>query len=151
MEKLKNLSPFFVFLVLAIFVIIEIFPSSHPFGGIRLPLDVNAIRERSREILIELGVDLAGLDADARLKHDRPLVRQTQQLFGIERSNELLGDKVPGYFWEVSWKRREKIDLTVSSGREEDASKQAEKVISMLKGEVFLNLDTRGRPSSTMI
>ena len=144
MDKLKQLSPFLALLILAAFVIIETFPSYHPAAGLRLPLDGDGIRTESARILADLGVDVTGLRAEAHLKYDRGLLRQTQQLFGIERSNELLRDKVAGYFWEVSWKKPEKVDLTVSTGNEGDASKQAEKVASMLKGEVYLGLDTRG-------
>jgi serine phosphatase RsbU (regulator of sigma subunit) len=145
MEKLKHLLPFFVLLAIAVWVIILAFPSAHPYGGIRLPFDGNAIKDRSEQILTDLGADVAGLRADAALKADRGLIRQTQQKFGIERSNELLTQQVPGYYWEVSWKKPESLDLAIGSGRREDASQQAEQVAALLKGEIYLHLDTHGR------
>jgi sigma-B regulation protein RsbU (phosphoserine phosphatase) len=145
MEKLKHLSPFFVLLTIASWVLIRTFPSAHPYGGIRLPFDANGIKDRSEQLLSELGVDVAGLRGDVALKADRPLIRQTQQKFGIERSNELLREQVPGYYWEVRWKKPASIDLAVSSERREDVSKQAEQVAALIKGEIYLHLDTHGR------
>ena len=145
MEKLKYLFPFFLLLAIASWVLVCFFPSAHPSGGIHLPLDANGIKDRSGEILSKLGVDVTGLQAEVSLKADRGLIRQTQQTFGIERSNELLRKQVPGYFWEVSWKKPESIDLAVGSERGEGASKQAEQVAAILRGEIFLHLDTQGR------
>jgi sigma-B regulation protein RsbU (phosphoserine phosphatase) len=145
MEKLKYLLPFFVLLAIASWVLIRTFPSAHPYGGIRLPLDANGVKDRSEQILSKLGVDATGLRADVALKANPGLVRQTQQKFGIERSNELLSHNVPGYYWEVRWQKPESIGLAVGSERRGDASRQAEQVAALLKGEIYLHLDTQGR------
>lgn len=146
MEKLKNISPFLILLVFATIVIIELFPRAHPEGGIQLPLDRQEIQARSREILIALGIDRADLRADAKLRFNKGLLRQTQQTFGIQRSNYLLRDSVTGYFWDISWRKPEGVELVMSGGgSSQDASRQSERVLSLLKGEVYVNLDTRGK------
>ncbi|MBM4161338.1 MAG: hypothetical protein FJ217_09595, partial [Ignavibacteria bacterium] len=146
MEKLKNISPFLILLVFATIVIIELFPRAHPEGGIQLPLDRQEIQARSREILIALGIDRADLRADAKLRFNKGLLRQTQQTFGIQRSNHLLRDSVTGYFWDISWRKPEGVELVMSGGgSSQDASRQSERVLSLLKGEVYVNLDTRGK------
>ena len=145
MEKLKNLLPFLILLALASWVLLRTFPSAHPYGGIRLPLDATAVKDRSEQILSSLQSDVAGLRAEVSLKANRDLIRQAQQTFGIERSNELLRDQIPGYYWEVSWKKPESTILTVGSEGNEEAPRQAERVAAFLKGEIYLHQDTQGR------
>jgi sigma-B regulation protein RsbU (phosphoserine phosphatase) len=145
MEKLKNLLPFLILLAVAFWVLLRTFPLAHPYGGIHLPLDANDIKDRSEQILSGLRGDLAGLQADVSLKANRDLIRQAQQTYGIEQSNKLLMDQIPGYYWEVNWNKPESIDLPLGSQRGEGASKEEEQIASLFKGEIFLQLDTQGR------
>jgi len=146
MAKLKSLPLFLLLLVFATFVVIELFPLGHPDGGIKLPLDSQEIQVRSREILGSLGIDPAGLRADTKLRLNKSLIRQLQETFGIQRSNQMLRDSIAGFFWDISWRKPEAVELMMSSsGSGEEASRQSERVLSMLKGEVYMVLDTRGR------
>ncbi|MBI3586354.1 MAG: PP2C family protein-serine/threonine phosphatase [Ignavibacteriales bacterium] len=144
MEKLKPLLPFFLVAVVAIAVIVMLFPTAHPYGGIALPLNDNEIIELSKKTLNDLGINYSALTPDALLSVDKKLVRQTQEQFGLERSNTLLRESIPGYIWEVRWRKINKVDL-LAIGDEKNSQAVAEKVSDALFGDVFLQYDTQGR------
>jgi phosphoserine phosphatase RsbU/P len=143
MEKIKNLLPFLLVLVVAAVVIVQLFPSAHPYGGIRLPLDAQAIEHRSRELLSDMGVDLTDMTSHAQFRYDESLFRQVEQKFGIEKANEFTRDKIPVYHWDVRWGKATGIMFSASS--EGNDSKVAQKVADIIRGEVFMQLGTAGQ------
>ena len=141
MERLKPL-PFLLLVLLAVPIVIWLFPTTHPYGGIRLDLDANAIVARSREVLDQLKVDFTGYYFEVELKENRPLLRQVQRTFGIGPSNALLRDSIPGYAWEVRW-TRDTPSMKLSDGGDPD--RQAEEVVKALRGDIYFRFDTRGQ------
>ena len=142
MEKLKPFLPFFLALFISGFIIYFLFPSVHPNGGISLPLDANAIMEQSRTYLKDLGIDNAGMSVTAQLRSNHVLVREVQRRHGIERSNALLRDSLPGYYWEVRWAKLRSLNFSMGQSSE---AKAAEQVAEYLRGEVHFQFDTRGK------
>jgi hypothetical protein len=61
MDKIKNHLPFLLLLIVAAAVIVEVFPLIHPYGGIRLPLDAQAIEQKSRDLLSSMNISVDGL------------------------------------------------------------------------------------------
>lgn len=143
MTKLKPLFPFFLLLLVSIAVILSLFPGSHPQGALVLPLDSDSVIQRSRELIEELGLDVTGYSPDAQLQMNRPLIRQSQRELGIERSNVLLRDSLPGYTWRVRWSARTAFGklFREGNGTEDERVKEA---VKQLKGELVFNFDTRG-------
>ncbi|MGB2867935.1 MAG: PP2C family protein-serine/threonine phosphatase [Bacteroidota bacterium] len=141
MERLKPL-PFFLLILLSLPVVIWLYPSTHPYGGIHLGLDADAIVDRSRKILHELKVDFAGYNSEVQLKENRPLLRQTQRTFGLGPSNKMLRDSIPGYLWEVRWIKNTP-SMKFSEGGDPD--KQAEEAVKALKGDIYFQFDTHGQ------
>ena len=143
MEKLKNLLPFLVVLLVAAMVIVQLFPSDHPYGGIRLPLDAQAIEQHSREVLSSMGVSLDGMTSQPQFRFDESLFRQVEQKHGIEQSNELTRDKIPVYHWDIRWGKSSGSILSASS--QGDESKVSQTVAEIIRGEVFMRLGTAGQ------
>lgn len=144
MEKLKPILPFFLLAAVAIVVIVMVFPSTHPYGGISLPLNDDQMIELSKKNLKDLGIDYAALTPDAKLSTNRKLIRQTQEQFGLEQSNKLLRETIPGYTWEIRWRKKQKVDI-LTAADEKDSQAIAEKVTDALFGDIFLQFDTKGR------
>lgn len=143
MEKLKPILPFFVLAAVAIVVIVMVFPSTHPYGGISLLLNDDEMIELSKRTLQDMNIDVFDLAPQAQLRVNRKLVRQTQEEFGIEQSNKLLKETTPGYYWEVKWRKEKPLEAFMSAGSEEGS--QAQKVVDALLGDINLKFDTRGR------
>ena len=143
MEKIKNLLPHLLVLLVAAVVISQLFPSAHPYGGIRLPLDAQAIEQRSRELLSNVGVDVNGMTPGAQFRYDESLFRQVEQKFGIEKSNELTRDRIPVYHWDIRWGKA--TGLMLSADNRGDESKVSQAVAEIIRGEVFMRLGTAGQ------
>ena len=143
MEKLKYLLPFLFLLLVAAMVIARLFPSDHPYGGIRLPLDAQAIEQRSAELLLSMGVSVDGLTPQPQLRFDESLFRQVEEKYGIEKSNELTHNKIPVYRWDIRWGKPATSMLSV--GNQGDESKVSQAVADIIRGEVFMKLGTAGQ------
>ena len=142
MEKIKSLLPFLLVLLVAAVVVVQLFPSAHPYGGIRLPLDAQAIEQRSRELLSSMGVSVDGMSAQPQFRYDEALFRQVEQKYGIEKSNDLTRDKIPVYRWDIRWGKPTGIMLSAGS---RDESEAAQTVTEIIRGEVFMRLGTAGK------
>jgi sigma-B regulation protein RsbU (phosphoserine phosphatase) len=142
MQTLKTLLPFFLLLAVSLLLISWLFPVAHPYGGIHLPLDGEEIVQHSRSILNDIGVNEGGLSNDVQLQINRSLLRQSQKSFGIERSNHLLADSIPAYFWNVRW--RKGGDLSSSFGGSGKINKDVDDVADILRGDISFQFDTRG-------
>ena len=140
MEKLKPLLLFLILILIAVPVIVWLYPSTHPNGGIRLDTDSEEIVGLSQNILDSLQIPREGLRSVVELRVDKDLVRQTQAEMGLARSNELLRTSIPGYFWEVRWISGE----AMGSGSRSDR-REAEKALDMLRGRMTLRLTGFGK------
>lgn len=143
MDRFKKLLPFLFLIVVASYVIVRFFPLAHPYGGLRLPLDAQAVEQRSRELLISFGTSPEGLTPQAQLKYDQALFRQVQQRNGIEKSNELMRQRIPAHYWDVSWRKSPGIQFSTSEGS--NRSRQAEQVAEIIRGDIFMRLGTDGQ------
>jgi sigma-B regulation protein RsbU (phosphoserine phosphatase) len=143
MDKLKRFLPFLLLLVISSLVIIELFPRAHPHGGLRLPLDAEAIELRSRELMVRLGISPEGLTPQVKLKYDQALFREVEERYGVEKSNEILQGKIPVHHWEVTWRKASAISIAMNQG--EDRSKEGERMAEIIRGNVFIQLGTDGR------
>ena len=143
MERVKKLLPFLLLIVVASFAVLRLFPLAHIYGGLRLPLDAQAIEQRTRELLTSLEIDVKGLSPQAQLKYDDELFREVQQRYGVEKSNELVREGIPVHHWDVTWKKTSGIRFM--SDDQGDASKQAEKIAEIIRGSIFVQLGTDGR------
>ena len=142
MEKLKPLLPFLLFMIVVIPVIVWLTPSSDPFGGLRLEKDAEGMTDHSRALLDSLSIPNVGLLSDIDLRINKQLVWQTQEEFGLARSNELLRSAIPGYFWEVRWTTPEGANLGSVNGNDR---RNVERILESLRGSISVRLSGTGK------
>jgi phosphoserine phosphatase RsbU/P len=142
MQTLKSLFPYFLLLAVSVVLISWLVPIAHPLGGIHLTLDDTKIVQRSRTILLDLGINDKGLATDVQFRTNRPLLRQTQMNFGIERSNPLIRDSVSAYYWDIHWTKERSMDFSFGGG--ESSDKQEQDATEMLRGDINFQFNTRG-------
>lgn len=143
MDKFKKFLPFLLLLVLSSLVIVEFFPRAHTYGGLRLPLDAQAIELRSRELMVRLGISPEGLTPQAQLKYDQALFREVEQRYGVEKSNEIVQSRIPVHHWDVTWRKASAFSIAMN--QTEDPSKQGERVAEIIRGSIFMQFGTDGR------
>lgn len=137
MKKLEGLLPFLLLMAVSILVIVWLFPLTHQYGGIALPFNRDTMVQRSRELLDSLGIRPTDLHAEVRFVQNRALVRQSQETFGVERSNTLLRDSISAYGWEIQWMKKK---VSLNFGNDESDSRKMD-----VQGEIHLHLDRAGR------
>lgn len=139
MVKLKPYLTSFLVLVFSVFVIVWLFPSVHPYGGIHLSLPADSIVAHSRMILQDLGIDRTGMTEGIQLKDNHTLLRQVGRRLGMERANTMIRDSVPAYYWEVRWRRQVSHGITIGASN----SKDVEGVAEFLKGDIYFEFNDR--------
>ena len=78
MIKLKSVLPHLLAIIIAIVIVVKLFPVAHPGGGILLPLDSRIIENRAKTILDSLKIDATYLSPGTTFQADKKLVRQIQ-------------------------------------------------------------------------
>jgi hypothetical protein len=143
MNKLKKLLPFLLLLIVASVAVVLLYPRANSLGGLRLPLDAQAIESRSNELVSSLGIPTEGATPQAQLRSNEKLFRQIQEQNGIEKANEIISGGVPVYYWDVAW--RSTSMFRVSSSERRDGAKEAEQVSEILRGTIFTRLGPDGK------
>lgn len=137
MNKLKIVLFFVLLSVLSGFVIFQLYPRIHPMMAIRPTLDRRQIQEKAQQIVDQLQLASEGYEISVELKANRDLVRQAQQELGSERSNEVLQNDLPGYYWQIRWHKIGEQIFIVGAQSEE-------KLVTSMLGELSLQLDMKG-------
>ncbi len=142
MQTLKQFLPYAILFAVSIFLIDRLFPTVHPYGGMSLSLTADSILVRSEKILRDMGINQTGMERRIQLKGNHDLLNNVQERFGLERSNRLFRDSVPGYYWEVRWRTQEPHSMTFSSGSSD--AKTSQSIVDLLKGDIYFEFDERG-------
>lgn len=118
MKNIKFLIPFLIVIVISFIVVVNLYKVTDPLGGIELNSNPKIIEQRADKLQDILGLNLINKVFKISLKKNNELIRQTQSLYGIEKSNKILRDSLFGYFWEVSWLKPEDVHVVLGSNDE---------------------------------
>jgi phosphoserine phosphatase RsbU/P len=144
MRKLIQLLPFICLLSLAASIIVVLFPQSHPYGGISLPLDRTAVLSKAHSIMDSLNLATGDLLPEVSFMVNRPLLMQAQKTIGISAANSLMRDSLPVYNWKIRWRKDNAIRFSFGNERKTE-TEQAEKIENFIRGDIALTFDTKGR------
>jgi hypothetical protein len=95
---------YLLFLGLSIFIILQLYPRIHPFGGIEIKVDKSMIKKKAELIADNLNINQEGRYPQIKLSQNSKLISFIQNKLGIEKANQLLRSQIPGYFYSVLWK-----------------------------------------------
>ncbi len=133
MDRFTSLLPYALLALLSLGTILWLFPAASPQAGIYLRYSADDMQSMSERILLAEGIDPGALTAEERVRTDRALIRQVQDLYGLEEGNRLLRTTLPGYKWEVRWTDKTTSDIRFSGGDEPPPEPPAD---AWLRGEV---------------
>ncbi len=139
MAKFKS---FFLFLVLAAAAILTaslLYKSVTPLGALKLDMNSDEVKQRVAIFLENMNLEneLSNLGTSLRLNED--LVVRTYDLFGTSKGNNLLRNKLPGFYWEINWiaDSTEHIFIGAGASTEED-------VKAIIFKKLHVRYDTHG-------
>ncbi|MBI4429718.1 MAG: PP2C family protein-serine/threonine phosphatase [Ignavibacteriales bacterium] len=146
MANIKRLLLYLFAAIVSFVVVLQFYPFVHPYSGLHPTLDASAVEAKATEILSRAGVNTSEMALETKFRANIALVRQTEQTFGRPRSNELLRSVVPGYFWEVNFKKRKAFSLSsfTMSSSDDDQRDAAREIIDALKGDINLKFSQAG-------
>lgn len=137
-ENIKTAAPFLFVILISFAVSYYLYPDYHPLGGLRVPADKQVIEQRALDIAADLGLKTEGYFINVTLRQDKVLIRALQRRNGLEKTNEILRQKIPGYYYSVSWKP-EDIILFVQGEKQPGEPKIIWKSVKSLELKFDLN------------
>lgn len=111
-------------------------------AGLSLPLNESEITTLAYQILDSLGLDASGYTVETNLKLNKGLIHQLQDQLGFERATELLRFGIPGYYWDLRWRKAE--SLSHLFGQDEGSPEAVRAAERFVLGELQMEFDTRG-------
>ncbi len=141
MNRFRSLIPFAALLVIALAVIVTLFPTAHPGGGISLPLDKSRVVARADSLLRAFDINGSGIVPSIELRANQSIMQLTQERFGIEEANRLFRDTIPAYQWRVRWTPEQRFSFSWNDDDKEDAPVDSQ---ALLRGAVEMDLSPAG-------
>lgn len=133
-----------VFSIIGIIVFFYLFPKLYPGSHLNFTFNKEEIIKRSKSFLNELGYQINQDHVHIKMNHDNDQLRYLNKVYGSERTNRIINDSIPVYYWELSWSLREdtvrEVEVEIGSDAEEEGDKNGHMVI--------LKMDLKGRPLS---
>jgi phosphoserine phosphatase RsbU/P len=117
MSRNKILVTFFLVLIVSVILIVLLYKDYHPLGGINLSINASQAKEQGLLFLQDLGIEHKSLTPSAELKSDNPLINYLQKEFGSPGANKIMGEGIPGYYWNIDFKGEGVITIGGSGGR----------------------------------
>jgi hypothetical protein len=116
------------------------YPSLYPHAAVHLSLTRDEIRDKAGTLVRGLGYDISGLRESTSFYAYEDRVAHLERKFGSEKANRLLADSIPGFYWEIRW-RRKNVKLDSIGDKDERAR---EEVNEALFGDIKVKFDPRG-------
>ncbi len=138
MKKQTSALLYLLIITGCLFSYLLLYPHYHPLGGLNLTYDKLQIESIAIDITQSQSIDTNGLYADAVLKCNTPLLRQTQMIHGLQQANYYISQHQPLYFWEVRW-------LPESSVFNRLITENTSELYSGKRDALIILLDTNGK------
>jgi len=117
------------------------YPGLFPEASIRRPMDSGDIRAKGEAFIRNIGYNPSDYRLRIAMEGNADEIAYLERTWGSRKTNRLLTDSIPGYFWTLRWnKNKSSAD---SSKKREDVK---EKVDDVMFGHLQLSLDLKGNP-----
>jgi phosphoserine phosphatase RsbU/P len=126
-------------ILLAIFIILYLFPVVHQFGGMYLPVSKDEIEEHAAASVEALDIDIDELRKTTYLRINRDVYSHILHEYGLKNGNILLRENVPAFYWDIRWVKAELSD-NVDNGSDNEIVAP----LSRLQSTVRLHVDGNG-------
>ncbi len=135
MKKSILVITFIISVIASSYIVYKLYPSVHPLGALKLNYNKAEAKQKADSLISSLDLSTENKSERTFLQINNKLTHTLYNEYSYSETNELLREKIPGYYWEVEWKNPDK-DVVISS----DENKK--EIIS--KGDISIDLDTKG-------
>lgn len=91
-------------IIVAVVIILFLYPSTHHTGGMYLPALKAGITERADTLLASMNVNTTEITSSTRLGVNRQIHTHVLHEYGLSRGNAMLRDSIPAFFWDLRWR-----------------------------------------------
>lgn len=126
--------------IILIVTAVLLYPSVHPYGGLALSDDEDAIREESRKVLASMELDSAAYAIETNIFSRPSYLDRIYTLHGIAEGNRLLREDGIGYTWRARVQAEDTSQMVIHLGTSSTTSK-----MQLLAGEISMHYDARGK------
>ncbi|MFO7891184.1 MAG: hypothetical protein R6V04_12710 [bacterium] len=130
--------------IIGLFLFFYLFPKLYPGSHLNFNFSKKEIVNRGVSFLNDLGYEVQEDQVEININHDNDQIRYLNKVYGSERTNHIINDSIPVYYWELSWSFIEDTTKEVRVEIRSDYEESNEDI----KNNVTLRMDLRGRPLS---
>ncbi|HSD63190.1 MAG TPA: hypothetical protein VLB50_05300, partial [Ignavibacteriaceae bacterium] len=109
------------------------YPSVNPLGAVKLYYNADKISEKADSLLNNRGIEMKRSTGVTSLQINWALTTALYKDQAFSQVNQLLREKIPGYYWEIDWGKQERGVVINDEGKDQNETPN-----------VTLNYDTRG-------
>ncbi len=136
MKKILLIVSLFAVSIISAYIIYIAYPSVNQLGAIHLTHNSTSITQKGNDLIQQLNLNIERKTEITTLRPNRELLKSVYDAYPFSEANHLIRDKIPGYYWELEWKKPdENVSITSDESKSESVS----------AGDIVLNYDTRGR------
>ncbi len=135
MKRIYLIISILIVAVVSAYIIFLLYPSVHPLGAVKLDYSSLQIKEKGEKLADQFNLDRENKTVTTTLQSNSNLINSIYDSHSFSQSNEIIRNKIPGYYWELNWK---------SSGGKVVINGGEKPVEDITAGDIQLNFDTRG-------
>ena len=121
----------------AVVLLLLLYPSYHPHGGMRLGSDGEDLHRTVRNILSDLQLSVDNYDLRYTYPGNPALLERTYSMHGLPDGNRLLRDRIPGYQTKLQLNKRDDTVIRIQFGSEADE----QDIERIMHGDISMHLD----------
>jgi phosphoserine phosphatase RsbU/P len=140
MKKALFLSLHIGLILTSVIVIYYLYPITHHFGGMYLPVSKSDIEQHAGQIIDSLFVDIEDRAISTSIRMNRTVYIHTIREYGLIKGNRLLKENIPAFYWDI--RLRGSIFETMTTS---DTDEAIVAIDSRRRGPVRMNYDGYGR------
>jgi serine phosphatase RsbU (regulator of sigma subunit) len=131
-----------IFAVLGLTFSVVFFQSLFPESALRVPLKKNEVIQEGQNFVETLGYDVSSIPAQIEIRSDGDQIRFLNRKVGLARTNQLIQDSIPAFYWRLQWRLEEPDSLSLSLSTGSDNGDMNDHP----PGTLELHLTTDGQP-----
>ncbi len=135
MKKILLIVSLFAVSIISAYIIYKAYPSVNQLGAVQLKYDSNGVTRNGTKLIEQLNLNIEDKTEITTLQANKELLRSVYDAYTFSTANNLIRERIPGYYWEVEWKKPDE-NVTIGSNKTKSEGVSA--------GDIVLNYDTHG-------
>ncbi len=120
MKKSTTIISLLITIIITSAIYFTFYRDVHLTAGLKVKYDKNEIKQKAQKLVSELNIPVNGYRISTKLESNNGLIKQTEEMFGHKKGNDLLRNYLPGYYWKVTWVSLNSSNISISSGSENE-------------------------------